>query len=267
LHEGIELTIWEMGGGVMMAGMMRAILAFCFAAMAIPAVVFGDANAARPVRVAVLPFDVVGDTGHEWIGHALQEGLATGLEKGSQISAVIVPGIVPADEAAAIATAKKLDADVVIIGSVQVVEQTIRARGRMISVWTGETLGVLQNDSSVRGLFETEDLLADRAVRILTATKRVEPKKTAPATIDVVGPTVASAGPRYFDGDIQSVIAKPARFGDDYDRYYYHSYPTSGCSYSSGYYGYCGSWGGCFGAAGCAGNGVLFPIAAPTRGW
>jgi TolB-like protein len=256
-----------MGSGVMMAGMIRAILAFLLAAFVVPAVVFGDGSTTRPVKVAVLPFDVIGDAGHDWIGHAVQEGLATGLQKGSGISVVIVPGIVPGDETAAIAAGKSVDADVVIFGGVQLVEESLRAQGRMVSVGSGKTIGVLQSDGSVRGLFAIEDLLSDRAARILMPVKRVGTPGAAVAAFEIVGPAVASAGPTYFDGDIQSVIGKPTPFGDDYDRYYYHSYSTSGCNYWSGCYGYCGSWGGCFGAAGCAGNGVLFPIAAPTRGW
>jgi TolB-like protein len=251
----------------MMVGMLRAILAFLLAAFVVPAVVFADGSTTRPVKVAVLPFDVVGDAGHEWIGHAMQEGLATGLQNGSGISAVIVAGLVPGDESAAIEMGKSVNADVVIFGGVQLVEETLRARGRMVSVRTGEMLGVLQSDGTVRGLFTIEDLLSDRASRILTPVKRVEASGAAAATFEIVGPTVASAGPAYFDGDLKAVIGKPDRFGDDADRYYYHSYLTSGCNYSCGYGGYVGSCGACFGTAGCSGNGILCPIAAPTRGW
>ncbi|HEY1921409.1 MAG TPA: hypothetical protein VGG44_01485 [Tepidisphaeraceae bacterium] len=252
--------------------MLRAIVAFLVTAFVVPAAVFGDGSTTRPVKVAVLPFYGVGDAGHEWIGHAMQEGLATGLQKGSGISAVIVQGVVPADESAAIESGKAVGADVVILGSVQLVEQSLRARGRMISVSTGQSIGVLQSDGTLRGLFETEDLLSDRALRILTPVKRVQTSRlefsrAAPATFEVVGPTVASAGPRYFDGNISEVIAKPQQFGDDYDRYYYHSYSTSGCYSGCGSSGYLGSCGAMWGTSGCPGNGVLCPIAAPTGGW
>lgn len=249
-----------------MVAMLRGILAFLLAAF-VPTVVFADGSTTRPVKVAVLPFDVVGDAGHEWIGHALQEGLATGLQNGSGISAVIVPGIVPGDDSAAIATGKSVDADVVIFGGVQMVEQTLRARGRMVSVKTGATIGVLQSDGDVRGLFDIEDLLSERASRILTPAKRVETSGAAAATFEIVGPTVASAAPAYFDGDLGAVIGKPDRFVDDADRYYYHSYSTSGCNYSCGYQGYCGSCGATYGGRGYSGNGVLSPIATPTSGW
>jgi TolB-like protein len=245
-----------------MADMLRAILAF-FLAAAIPSVVFGDGAATRPaVKVAIVPFDVIGDSGHEWIGHALQEGLASGLQKGSGISAIIVPGIVPVDANAAIAQGKSVDADVVIFGSVQVVDQTLRVGGRIVSVKSGETIEGLQNDGNLRGLFEIEDLLSERARRILAPANRAPtPRATRSATVEMVGPAVASAGPRYFDGDLASVISRPERFGDEYDRYYYHSASTSG------WWQPCGPCGAIYGVCGYPGNGVLFPIAAPTRGW
>ncbi|MGD0461677.1 MAG: hypothetical protein ABSB74_04230 [Tepidisphaeraceae bacterium] len=242
--------------------MLRAILAF-FLAAGIPAAVFGDGAATRPaVKVAILPFDVIGEAGHEWIGHALQEGLASGLQKGSGISAVIVAGIVPADANAAIAQGKSVDADVVIFGSVQMVENTLRVGGRIVSVRTGETIGGLQNDGDLRGLFEIEDLLSERTWRILAPANRPQtPRATGSAAIEIVGPTVASVGPRYFDGDLSLVISRPQRFGDDYDRYYYHSASTSG------WWQGCGPCGAIYGVCGYPGNGVLFPAATPTRGW
>ncbi len=248
----------------MMAGMLRAILAFFMAAVAIPSLAIADGAATQPVKVAIVPFDVIGEVGHEWMGHALQEGLATGLQKSSGISAIIVAGVVPVDANAAIAEGKSVDADVVIFGSVQVNDQTLRVGGRMVSVRTGETVGTLQSDGDDRGLFEIEDLLSERASRILTPVKRAKaPVAAAQATFEIVGPSVsASGGPRYFDGDLSSVITPPQRFGDDADRYYYHSAYTSGCSYSCGY---CGPY--YHSACSYAGNGILCPIAAPTRGW
>ena len=254
----------------MMAGMLRTIqtffvkffLAFLLAVAAIPSIVFGDGSTTRPVKVAIVPFDVIGEAGHEWMGRAVQDGLASGLQKSSGISAVIVAGTVPADAGAAIAQGMSVDADVVIFGSVQVVDQTIRTSGRMVSVRTGATIGALQSDGNVRGLFDIEDVLSDRAGRILTPVKRVESIGAAkPAMFEIVGPTVASVGPTYFDGDLKSVIGRPERFGDDYDRYYYHSGPTCGSTYQ------CGSCGACYGSCGFPGNGILCPIATPTRGW
>ena len=107
----------------MMAGMLRAILAFFMAAVAIPSLALADGAATRPVKLAIVPFDVIGEAGHEWMGHALQEGLATGLQKSSGISAIIVAGVVPVDANAAIVEGRSVDADVVIFGSVQVNDQ------------------------------------------------------------------------------------------------------------------------------------------------
>jgi hypothetical protein len=90
-------------------------------------------------------------------------------------------------------------------------------------------------------------------------------------TLQLVGPMVsATGGPStYFDGNLASVLTPPNRFADKYERYYYHSYSTSGwywgCGWGWGYWGgWCGGiyggWGGIIGPAGPQVVGVVVNV-------
>lgn len=177
-------------------GMIRSFFAF-LVALALPAIALADGPTTRPVKVAVTPFEVLGSSEQQWMGQALQEGLAMGIQKAGAISAIIVPGLSPADATAAIAAAKPVDADAVLFGVIQVLDDQIRIGGQIVSVKTGQTIGVLQCDGTVRGLFDTEDILSARAGRILTPANRTAPARTAgPVTFEIVGPTVANCAAR-----------------------------------------------------------------------
>jgi hypothetical protein len=58
--------------------------------MAVPA--FGAG-----VKVVVLPFDVLGDAGHEWTGRAIQESLGSALQNAHGISVMLAPAVSPTD--------------------------------------------------------------------------------------------------------------------------------------------------------------------------
>jgi TolB-like protein len=243
--------------------MVRIIVATCAMALAgLAAAARADSSTTRPaLTVAVVPFEVRGESGREWLGRAMQEGLATGLQRASGISGVIVAGIAPADSAGAIAMAKSASADAVVFGAVQVVDGQIRIGGQIISMSTGKSLGVLRSDGSQRDLFNIEDILAARAQRILMPARpadRAVHSNSRPQ-LELAGPTIEHGGSRYFDGNVLSQITPPARFGDDYDRYYYYSADTAYCATY-----WCGSGNFC----GCGfGNPVLFPAAYPVSGW
>jgi TolB-like protein len=247
--------------------MMRIIVATCALALAgLAATARADSSTTRPTfTVAVVPFDVQGEPGHEWLGRAVQEGLATGLQRASGVSGVIVAGIAPADSAGAMAMAKSAGtgagADAVVFGGIQMVDGQIRVSGQIISMSKGILLGILRSDGSERDLFNIEDSLADRTQRILMHARPADRavRSNPRPQIELAGPTIGRGGSRYFDGDVLGQITPPARFGDEYDRYYYYTADTSCCaSYwcGSGYFGGCGF-----------GNGVLFPAAYPVGGW
>lgn len=214
------------------------------------------ADAAK-ISVAVTPFEVLGTGGHEWMGRAMQEGLATAIPHG-----VIVAGLPPADAAGALTMTRAAGADVVVFGTIQVVENQIRVSGQIISNRTGQPLGTLHDEGSERDLFRIEDSLAARIGRILSPPPPVNAGAAVrpAATLAVVGPTIAPGPSRYFDGNVMSQITPPARFGDDYDRYYYQTSDTSAVAACYG-----APWGGWGIGIGC--SGVRPVIATPTSGW
>ena len=243
--------------------MVRIIVAISVAVLAsLASTARADRSTTRPtLTVAVVPFDVQGESGQDWLGRAMQQGLATGLQNATGLSAVIVAGIAPADSAGAMAMAKSTAANAVIFGAVQVVDGQIRVVGQIISMSTGKSLGALRIDGAQRDLFKLEDVLADRAQRILTPAR--PPGGAGPANpppqIELSGPTIARGGSRYFDGDLFGQITPPPRFRDDYDRYYYYSTDTS---YGGAYWAWpCGVCG--FGYC----NPILCPPAYPVGGW
>jgi TolB-like protein len=241
--------------------MIRTIFATCVVLGFLAAQSRADWSTTQPsIKVAIVPFVVHGDAGHDWLGNAMQEGLATGLH---QASGVIVAGTAPADAAGALAMAKYSGADVIIFGSIQIVGDQMRVAGQIISPITGEQVGALRSDGSQRDLFNIEDLLAARVERILAPPTSLNPATTGkPATLQLVGPTIAGGPSRYFDGDLMTQITPPAQYRDEYDKYYYQTSDTSAFA------AWCGApwgvWGGCSGA----GYGIGCPvIATPVSGW
>jgi TolB-like protein len=223
------------------------------------------------IQVAVAPFQVLAPAGSEWLGRAMQEGLATGIQKSSALSGIIIAGFPPADSTAAISLAKSSGANYVIFGSIQLQNDQMRVTGQILSTTTGQPIASLKSDGSQRDLFNIEDLLADRCQRLLLP---VQPKSKSasnvPApTLDLVGPTIASGASRYFDGNLLSQISPPAdRYRDQYNSYYYQSADTSCIGYYYGCFSCAFPWfGACGGCGPCFGGHLVYPVAAPISGW
>jgi len=248
----------------MIGAMIRSMFAVFLMGLALPALALADAPTSRPaLKIAVLPFDVMGPSGHEWLGRAMQDGLATGLQNQLGIQTVIASVVAPLDSAAAMETAKTVNADLVIFGGIQVVDNQIRINGQMMWVGAGQSVGVLRSEGDERDLFNLEDSLANRALRLLTSPASTHRTNSGPAlTLDIVGPAMPSTITKYFDGNLGNILTPPAKYRDDYDRYYYHSASSDACA---SYYGY-----GC--AYGC-GYGCGFPTGSyaapvtPISGW
>jgi TolB-like protein len=250
--------------------MLKKVFVLCVA-MALMAATraWADPATTRPT-VAVAPFQVLGPDGHDWLGRAVQEGLATSLQKSSGFSGVIIAGLAPADARAAIDMTKSATPDVVIFGAVQIQDDQIRVTGQLISIHTGRPLGALIADGAQRDLFSIEDRVADRCRAILAASSVAKPPRASgpPPTLELVGPTITSTTSRYFDGNVMSQITPPARFQDEYDRYYNQSGNTSGfgCVFSAPGYSWCWGGAGGYGIGGGAPR-MVYPVAAPISGW
>jgi TolB-like protein len=209
------------------------------------------------VKVAVLPFDVLGEAGHEWVGRAMQDALGTGMQNVRGISAVLVPAVGPIDTDAALTAARSAGADFVIFGTIQFVDDQMRVSGHVAAVASGKIVGSLTSDSNLRDLFGVEDSLARRA-GMLVSPPPIQPSASPSPRpeIQLVGPSLPARQSLYFDGDLSSVTATPDRFRSDYDRYYYH--PAAGDA--------CLGWGGYFGGAACGVGGVIMQTSVGAIG-
>jgi TolB-like protein len=268
LREVLALRNWV--GLCYDGGIMQRMLGICLVAiLMIGGRTQGDPTGSK-VTVAVLPFNVLAPAGNEWLGRAMQEGLATNLQKSNGLAATIVAGLAPVDANAAITQAKSASGAYVLFGSIQLQDDQMRVTGQIISLVTGQSVGSFKSDGLVRDLFNIEDLLGDRCQRLLSPPKaKVAARSSSPApALELVGPTISSGANRYFDGNLMAEISPPADpYRDDYDRYYLQSADTSSC----GYYFGCGGWGfPCYGLGGgwLGGFGhMVSPVAAPISGW
>ena len=254
--------------------MSKARIAIIIAALfSFGAIAHAD-PASSKITIAVLPFNVIAPAGNEWLGRAMQEGLATNLQKSSDLSATIIAGLPPADANAAIAQAKTSSGAYVLFGSIQLQDDQMRVTAQILSLVSNQSIGSLKSDGSQRDLFNIEDLLADHAQRLLLPIHTKTTARTAsPApTLELVGPTISDTTSRYYDGNLMSQINPPADpYRDDYDRYYYQSYDTSAFGYYYGFWGcgfpfYAWGWGGWGGFGGGLGH-MVYPVAAPVSGW
>jgi TolB-like protein len=199
------------------------------------------------VKVVVLPFDVLGEAGHEWTGRAIQESLGTALQNARGISVVLAPAVSPTDASVALNDGRSAGADFVIFGTIQFVDDQMRVNGQVLNVASGQRAGSLISDSSLRDLFVVEDSLAHRAGLLISPpeARPVSPAGPRPE-IQLVGPPLPAGPAHYFDGDITAVTAPAERFRKEYDQHYY--YPTEsdpawgwGCYVGCGF----GGFGGC----------------------
>jgi TolB-like protein len=209
--------------------------------------------------VAVLPFEVLSDGSHQWMGRAVQESLASGVQ-GNQFQTATVSGNSAVDNRNRRCRRQlAVHGDFVIFGSMQVFDDHVRIDGRVLRTADGSRCGAITYQGEVQDLFSLEDLVTQRALRLLTATPPTGTRATtsvhnAPPTLQLVGPTVGMPS-KYFDGDLASTLAVQPQFQDEANRFNYH--PSScgyyfgfGCGYGFGY--------GCFGSTrGCAFGGPI----------
>jgi TolB-like protein len=199
--------------------------AVCAAILPLCSVAAGDAAAPGKPTIAVMPFDVLGDTSRAWLGKAFQEGLSGNFQQSGMQTSEIALG-----------------ADFVLTGSVQIVGDQMRVAGKISNAAGDQVIGRFRSDGSVRDLFDIEDAMASKAERLMKPSSASA--GLAPA-IQPVGGTLSTSVSRYFDGNIAATLAVPDQFQDEYNRVNYH--PTQwywGYGYPwYGGYGYGFAWG------------------------
>ncbi|MDP9175958.1 MAG: hypothetical protein M3O30_19140 [Planctomycetota bacterium] len=221
--------------------------------MTAPTGIWADMATTRPSSsptVTILPLRTIGEAGHEWIGNAVQEGLASEMRKlgGTQASTAPTATANPPGE-------------FLISGTIQFVEEQMRVDSQVVHSSDGKSVGNLRAEGNIRDLFNIEDRLAEEANRLLAPPKaRTAASNITAATIGWTGsPTTYQ--PRYFDGDLSRTLAVPDRFSAESEKYNYR--PTSFGYYGVGY----GNLG--YGGAILINSGSYFwgQQATPTSGW
>lgn len=247
------------------------------------------------VRVAVLPLQVLGNRQYEWLGAAIQQGIASGIQRGPSVQPLVVAVVSPIDAPNARATAQELDAGYVVFGSVQVIDDSMRVDGQVLATRSGIVIGSFRARGAIKDAFKVEDQISDRLNRLLMPPRSIAAQAAdADELIVWKSPAAAPVESRYFDGDLARELKIGNRFADAYDRYNYHSVDNDpsaaagfacpgfgsgfggfGCGYPGfgyggpGIYGSLGLTAGPWGGVGPLGgfSGYPGPIAAPLSGW
>jgi TolB-like protein len=238
---------------------------------------YGDAATTRPAAVntvapgvVVFPLTVIGDAGHEWMGRAMQEGIAGELQKSGGVNAIAGQsqnGAADPESIRAVAAANHVD--YVIVGSIQILDMQMRVDARVVRGATDEAVGNLRGDGNVRDLFTIEDDLARQANRVLNPVP-TSPANRNPVKRALARPKIQWVSPpavyqsRYFDGDLARELAVPPQFTAETDKYNYH--PTSIYFYGCGY-GYPFACGYGFFGRGFGVGMYGLQTEAPTSGW
>jgi TolB-like protein len=238
------------------------------------------AELAAPSRAVVLvvPFVMLSDEGrHAWIGHAIAQNLQAELGHDRSVRVVgnitITPTTQPiagpanVDEDAAMRLAEKAGADVLILGSYQVVSTEVRVTGKVMDVRTRRSMGVLKGTASQRQLLALEDALAAQARAALgleaeeavaqvdrTSDTRYDDQRATAASVSAepVGPVAAGYEPAQAPYAYSEPLPPAYTYGPAYryvpsyvtGRYYYDwDYPYTS-AYTYGYplyspYSYC----------------------------
>jgi len=190
--------------------MVRAIVFIALLAMG-AAVRAAEAVGVPPkTTVMVLPFTMLSDDmENQWIGQAIALILQAELVQEPTLSivsniSITVPARGPVanpaamDDQAVMKLAQKAGANLLIVGSYQVVSTEVRATGRVLDIVSGQPVGYIKATASQRQLLELEDMLADQTREVLGL---------APAK---AGNAVAADEPQYDD---RIARAGPARAG------------------------------------------------------
>ena len=211
-------------------------------------------QAAAPTAVLVLPFTMLGGDGkYEWIGQGIQQNLQaelgrTGLDVVGTLTVkpMNMLAVQPKDEVdAALKAAAEARADVVIFGNYQVSENDLRITGRIIDVASGQNVGFIKVNGTVRDVLGLEDQVAAQtlnAMNIVQApeqgarqhveapaaeVERVEAESVQQQEPVIYEPESYVSSTRYYDDDIDDIDWISAAYS--YPTYYpaaYVYYPT-----------------------------------------
>lgn len=135
--------------------------------------------AAKVVNVAVLPFrSLRSDAATDWIGEGIQQAMVAELSKHRGIQIKEIQGQA-FETQAALAGAKLVGADVVVMGTFQTTDDEVRATGKVLLA-SGRQVVVVSGRAGLKEVFRLQDDLA-RQVREALVGNEPAP---GPATVD-----------------------------------------------------------------------------------
>jgi TolB-like protein len=190
------------------------------------------------LRVLVIPFSTLNVADNQlWIGRAVQEDIIADFGRTHQFMPVGFQGeITVEDNATAVSLAHKADANLVIRGAAQMVDQNLRITAQLIDARSGDTVTTASVTGPTSDLLKLEDGLAAQLQSNFNAVTQPlaqeQPAAAQPeATQQPSGPTVyAPPAPVY---------AQPTYTpGYSYPPPYAPVYADPGYAYSSPDYGY-----------------------------
>ncbi len=197
-----------------------------------------------PVRVLVFPFEPAGNPGtYDWVGRGIQQSLLADLSNSSSAK-VVFPATQPTQGPVdPIAIAQQSGANLVVIGTFQIVDNQVRVTGQVFDVASSQNIGGLKVTGPIADLFKLEDSLNDQVTHFLPNSPS---SAAAPASAQPDQVALTPSSTTYVQQAAPSVTyIYPS--GYPYSSYYYPAYsyvgwPVYGFGFSSyyprGYYHY-----------------------------
>ena len=216
-------------------------------------------------KVLIIPFATLNvQEGEEWIGRGVEETIVADFGHDRAFSPIAFKGqLLVEDNATAISLAHKANADYVIRGAAQRVDQTLRITAQFIDSRNGDTIAAATVTGSAKDLLKLEDDLSSQlrisAMPIVMAEQQHQLNYIPGNYLPPPQMSDGGSGP-YYPGYEQTPTYTPtyapADSSSDQPPYYdpsyaYNSYPYGypGYGYGYPYYGYYPSvvfWGGSF---------------------
>lgn len=167
--------------------------------LAIRAVLLCSAAFAEPVKVAVLPFEEIGDTEKvggksNWVTKAIAQSLADELAQ--------MPGV----DVVSTASTQPSQSRFAVTGTLQRVDEQLRVTGHVADTTANKSVGGFKATATERELFTLEDSVAEQVKAIL----RAQIPEAAGPVVPANAPPIAARTGRIFEGsDLQRAVTDP----------------------------------------------------------
>jgi TolB-like protein len=196
---------------------------------------------ATRISVMLLPFNAVGQSGESnWISQAIDEDLSHDLARNSAIRVVRPSTTQPLKDGDGLTAARGANADRLVSGSYQVVDNQLRVTGEVIDVKQTQSIAQIKATGPVRNLFQLEDELSMQLWHILPQADRTGSVQTSAADFQVTpleDYTGSQAAPQVYQPqpEVASAPAQAPVYDYPDDSPYDSVYPYAGYGYGYPY--------------------------------